>query len=61
MPKPLLTRDQVAQLKVDNVVAEGAPTLADLGIEATAAEVILPTYLGRFRVGSRFRQEGAAG
>ncbi len=54
LPKPLLTRDQLAQLKTDNVVSEGARTLADLGIEPTAAELILPTYLDRFRVGGRF-------
>ena len=54
MPKPLLTRDQLAQLKTDNVVSEGALTLADLGIEPTAAELIVPTYLDRFRVGGRF-------
>ena len=54
LPKPLLTRDQLAQLRSDNVVAEDALTLADLGIEPTAAEVILPTYLERFRVGGRF-------
>lgn len=54
LPKPLLTRDQLAQLKSDNVVAEGALTLADLGIAPTAAEVILPTYLDRFRIGGRF-------
>ncbi|NNG03081.1 MAG: complex I NDUFA9 subunit family protein [Inquilinus sp.] len=61
LPKPLLTRDQVAQLKVDNVVAEGALTLADLGIEPIAAEIILPTYLHRFRAGGRIHREKAAG
>ena len=61
LPKPLLTRDQVAQLKVDNVVAEGALTLADLGIQPTAAEVILPTYLDRFRPGGRLTRERQAG
>ncbi len=54
LPKPLLTRDQLAQLKTDNVVAEGALTLADLDIAPTAAELIVPTYLERFRVGGRF-------
>ena len=48
-PKPLLTRDQVTLLKRDNVVATGALTLGDLGLEPTAAETILPTYLGRYR------------
>ena len=54
LPKPLLTRDQLAQLKSDNVVTEGALTLSDLDIEPTAAELIVPTYLDRFRIGGRF-------
>jgi len=49
LPKPLLTRDQVALLKTDNVFSGDNPGLVDLGIEATAAEAILPTYLKRFR------------
>lgn len=49
LPKPLLTRDQVTLLETDNVVWERALTLSDLGIEATAAEAILPTYLHRYR------------
>ena len=56
LPKPLLTLDQVELLKRDNVVAPGAATLNDLGINPTAAEVIIPTYLDRFRVGGRFSQ-----
>ena len=35
-------------------------TLADLGIVPTAAEVILPTYLDRFRVGGRYNQHAPA-
>ncbi len=54
LPTPLLTRDQVKLLRRDNVVSDGALTLADLGIRPTAAEVILPTYLDRFRKGGRF-------
>ena len=38
----------------------GAKTLADLGIAPTAAEVILPTYLDRFRVGGRYNQHAPA-
>ena len=48
-PRPVLTRDQVKLLERDNVVGAGALTLEDLGVEATAAETILPSYLGRFR------------
>jgi uncharacterized protein YbjT (DUF2867 family) len=54
LPKPLLTPDQVLQLKIDNVVAPGAKTLADLGIAPTPVELILPSYLDRYRPGGRF-------
>ncbi|HUZ71913.1 MAG TPA: complex I NDUFA9 subunit family protein [Stellaceae bacterium] len=49
LPEPPLTRDQVRMLQRDNVVARGMPGLAELGITPTALELILPTYLGRFR------------
>ncbi|MBT3359796.1 MAG: complex I NDUFA9 subunit family protein [Rhodospirillales bacterium] len=49
LPNPLLTRDQVKLLQSDNLVAEDALGLKDLGVGATSAETILPTYLGRFR------------
>jgi NADH dehydrogenase len=52
MPKPLLTRDQVKLLQKDTVVTPGAPGLAELGITPTALELILPTYLDRFRRGA---------
>lgn len=54
LPRPLLTTDQVKLLKRDNVVSGELPTLADLGIEATGAEAIIPTYLDRYRPGGRF-------
>lgn len=50
-PFPLLTRDQVRLLRHDNVVSGELPGLDDLGIEATALEAILPTYLRRYRRG----------
>jgi uncharacterized protein YbjT (DUF2867 family) len=53
MPKPMLTRDQVKLLQKDAVVTSGAPGLAQLGIMPTALELILPTYLNRFRRGGR--------
>lgn len=55
-PVPLLTRDQVRLLRRDNLVAPDALTLADLGIQPTAVEVILPTYLDRYRPHGRFSQ-----
>lgn len=54
LPVPPLTRDQVRLLRHDNVVSEGALTLADLGISPTSVEVILPTYLDRYRPHGRF-------
>ena len=50
LPNPPLTRDQVKLLRTDNVLhGQTAKTLRDLGINPTALEVILPTYLQRFR------------
>ena len=53
LPEPPFTADQAKMLRADNVVAEDALTLADLGIAASAAELILPTYLHRFRKARR--------
>ncbi len=57
---PQITRDQVDLLVHDNVVRPGAQDLATLGIVPTAAEVILPTYLDRFRIGGRYNQHAPA-
>jgi uncharacterized protein YbjT (DUF2867 family) len=54
LPDPPLTRDQVKLLQVDNVVAPGIPGLQALGIVPTALELVLPSYLDRFRKGGRF-------
>lgn len=54
LPVPPLTRDQVELLKRDNMVSAGARTLADLGVEATPLEIILPGYMDKFRVGGRY-------
>lgn len=54
LPKPPLTRDQVELLKTDNVCSGTLPGLKDLGIEATAVEVELPTYVDIYRRGGRF-------
>ena len=49
LPEPPFTLDQAKMLRADNVVSEDALTLNDLGIAASPAELILPTYLHRFR------------
>ena len=60
LPKPPLTADQVAMLKIDNVVAESAEregrTLDGLGIDPTTIEAIVPSYLWRFRKAGQFEQ-----
>jgi NADH dehydrogenase len=55
LPQPLLTRDQVRMLRHDSIAAPGAPGFAELGITPVALELILPTYLDRFRRPGRFR------
>ncbi len=49
-----LTRDQVANLARDNVVHDGVMTFADLGIEPTATEAVLPGYLYRHRPSGQY-------
>jgi NADH dehydrogenase len=57
LPRPLITRDQVELLKSDNVITDRrAKTLRDLGITPTALEIILPTYMDRFRPGGKLRR-----
>jgi len=51
---PQITRDQVRSLKVDNVVADDAKGFADLEIEPTSLEAVLPDYLWRFRPAGQY-------
>lgn len=46
---PPLTRDQVLLLARDNVVADGAKGLAELGVRPTAMEAVLESYLYPYR------------
>lgn len=57
--KPFLTRDQVKNLKVDNVVADDALAFSDLGISLETIESIVPSYLGRFRKYGQFHEKRA--
>lgn len=52
--KPQITRDQVRSLRRDNIVADDAKGLTDLGIEPVAIEAVLPDYLWRFRPGGQY-------
>jgi len=60
LPNPPLTRDMMRQLRIDNVVAPGAKTLADLGLVPTVLDTILPSYLARYRRGGRIGRQAAA-
>lgn len=60
LPVPPLTHDQVDLLVTDNVARPGAPGLAALGIQPTAAEAILPMYLDRYRIGGRYNLHAPA-
>ena len=58
---PPITGDQVDMLKTDNVVADDALTLKDLGVdEIESIEAIVPTYLWRYRAYGEFHQKGEA-
>ena len=49
-----VTKDQVANLAIDNVVSEGAQGFDALGIHPTAMEAVLPDYLWRFRPSGQY-------
>jgi uncharacterized protein YbjT (DUF2867 family) len=63
LPAPLLTADQVELLKADNVVSDAAKaegrTLEGLGIEPETVEVIVPTYLYRYRKAGQFTAQAS--
>jgi NADH dehydrogenase len=46
---PMITRDQVRLLQVDNVMSDAAMGLRDLGITPTAIDAELPHFLTRFQ------------
>lgn len=56
VPGRPFTRDQLLLLARDNVVAPGALGLSDLGIVPTPVEMVVPTYLDRYRPGGGRRQ-----
>ena len=58
---PQITTDQVALLQRDNVADPALPGLAQLGVEPTALEAILPTYLWKYRKGGQFAEPLADG
>lgn len=50
----VLTRDQLRQLRRDNVVSDGAKGFADLGIEPTDMDAVLADYLWPYRPGGQY-------
>lgn len=60
LPVPPLTVDQVRLLQNDNICDGTLPGLTELGIEPTAAEAIIPSYLDIYRKGGRFSQPSRA-
>ncbi len=53
LPGKPLTQDQLLLLQRDNVVSEGMPGLAELGITPNAVEQVVPDYLRRYQPGGR--------
>ncbi len=45
LPNPPLTNDQITSLQSDNIVAQDALGLYDLGLSPTPMDAIVPTYL----------------
>ncbi len=50
----MITRDQVRNLRADNVVAPGANGFAELGITPMAMGPVLPEYLWRYRPSGQY-------
>lgn len=56
VPGKPLTRDQLLMLSRDNVASGDLPGLTDLGVVPTPVELVVPTYLQRFRPGGGTRR-----
>jgi uncharacterized protein YbjT (DUF2867 family) len=50
----MITRDQVKNLRIDNVVSPGAKGFAELGLTPTAMDAVLPEYLWRYRPSGQY-------
>ncbi|WP_404336062.1 complex I NDUFA9 subunit family protein [Sphingomonas sp. MMS12-HWE2-04] len=60
LPGTPITADQWRMLQHDNVVPEGAPGFAALGITPTPLAAVVPAWLVRFRRHGRFSRFGKA-
>jgi NADH dehydrogenase len=54
LPGAPITKDQLAMLKTDNVVAPGAAGFEAFDIEPSPLEVVAPSWLVRYRRAGRF-------
>ena len=59
LPGAPITSDQFAMLRAGNVVADGAASLADLGITPTPLAAVAPDWLDAFRRHGRFTLSSA--
>ncbi len=55
--EPLMSRDNLASMRVPNVTSGTLPGLAELGITAASLTTIAPTYLGAARTLDAYRKE----
>lgn len=62
LPFAPITLDQARLLRIDNVVKPGASigTLADLGVQPTAVEAIVPAYLYAYRAAGQYAEPRGA-
>lgn len=56
---PFLTRDQVKNLKLDNVAGQEALGFSDLNITPETVEAVIPTYLAKYRKYGQFHEKRA--
>jgi uncharacterized protein YbjT (DUF2867 family) len=55
--EPLMSRDNLASMRVPNIASGTLPGLAELGITAASITTIAPTYLGAARTLDAYRKE----
>ena len=55
--KPFLTRDQVENLKVDNVAADDAAGFEAFDIRPSTIEAVVPSYLAKYRKYGQFYEK----